>query len=135
MPGEAFSEALGARLAGMVEAGVSIAEASARAGVPERTVHKWLSRGRYEVGTPHARFARAIDGVTDAEAPHLREDDLVRLLERAARRGSVSAMRALLERRVDQREYPPDRLDALVHARRRRLAEAAGDARDPREDA
>lgn len=94
-----FTDDVRARFVGLIEAGSPISEAAGRVGVSERTVHTWLARGRREAGTPAAEFAVLVDAhLQGAADERLSEADVLRLVERAARKGSVAAMKMLLER-------------------------------------
>jgi len=117
-------------LAGL-RAGVSLEDSSRALDVSAGTVSNWLSRGRRERTGKFADFARDVDraraGRDREVAEHgLDTGALLRLLEGAARRGSVQAARFLLERRDREaaggREPKP--LDGVVGfdelARRRR---------------
>jgi hypothetical protein len=99
-----FTEDRRAAVLEALRAGVSLEDACRPLAVSAGTVSNWLSRGRREQGGAYAAFAADVDR---ARAGHERElaergldmDDLLRLLEGAARHGSVSAAKFLLERR------------------------------------
>ncbi len=86
-----------------LRAGVSLADSCRPLDVSAGSVSNWISRGRREQSGPFADFARDVER---ARAEREREvagrgldtGDLLRLLERAARRGSVAAAKYLLER-------------------------------------
>lgn len=101
-------------------------EACAEVGVSRTTIRNWLARGRSAGGSPEAtEFANGFDAIRDLE-PYigLSQEDLIRLLEKAARSGSVRAAQLLLEkpwerkRRGDQDPLDQPKLDA-------------GEAKDP----
>jgi transposase len=108
-----FSPERRSRFLGLLEGGRNVEEACAAVGVSRSTVSKWVARGRAGDGEA-AAFAEAFDAIRAADSGRgedrpLDEDDLVRLLERQARRGSVPAMKMLLERLDRQRrdDRPP----------------------------
>lgn len=85
----------------LFERGETIEGACADVGVTRATVRTWAKRGR----APHppddgsAEFACRFDAIREGRnAPHLTQGDVIRLLERAARKGSVRAIALLLER-------------------------------------
>jgi transposase-like protein len=116
-----FTPARTAAVLASLRAGVSVADACLPLDVSPGTVRNWLSRGRREQVGPFADFAAEVDTAREevalrvAEAG-LGEEDLLRLMEATARRGSVQAAKFLLER-MDresadvQRASPFDALD------------------------
>lgn len=88
-----------------VKAGASVEEASRVAGVPVATVRRWLRDGRK--GKQHyASFSTAVDGARAGrkqaeralvDGP-LSPEEAERLVARAARKGSVPALRLYFER-------------------------------------
>lgn len=83
----------------MVEHGHSQQEACAEVGVSPATISRWRLAGRAGRSDEAVMFAGRLDAVVEGTcAVRLTEDDLVRLLEQAARRGSVTAIRTLLDR-------------------------------------
>ncbi|MBA3358451.1 MAG: hypothetical protein H0U20_03225 [Thermoleophilaceae bacterium] len=136
MPARAkkFTGATREAVLGAVRAGVSLEDSCRGLGVSCRTVSNWLSRGRREGSGPFADFARDVER---ARADHEREvaerglgsADLLRLLERAARRGSVQAARFLVERldreRAGGRESNPSHPGGFDELARRRQPGAA----------
>ena len=128
MAGKAFDEARRARLCGLIEAGSSLEEAAARVGVTRQTVFRWQARGKVEQDTPAAVFAAhlaAARGESD-DADIATEEEVLRMLTRAARKGSVTAMRAIVahhraERgQVPQIGNPFENLDELAKRRGKR---------------
>ena len=80
-------------------AGISIADAARAAGLSQRTVTRWLSRGRREPGSRYAAFATAVEeaqAVEVSDAP-MTDHEFRVLVSRAVRRGSIAAMRLYLE--------------------------------------
>lgn len=119
-----FTEAVRVELLASVRGGASLPDACSSAGIPAATVKSWLQRGRREDGTPHAAFAKAVDGAREASAVEPMDDaEFQTHLDRAVRAGSVQAMKLwgeLRARRGDQEERPVDALDELAGRRRRR---------------
>lgn len=81
-----------------VKAGASLNDAAREAGITERTVKRWLTKGRADSESPYANFAFAIDFIREArDTPQSDEpvdDAEVQLhLSRAIRNGSVPAMK------------------------------------------
>lgn len=89
-----------------VQAGASIEEAASAASVPVATVRRWLRDGR-RGKRPYESFAVAVDDARgarkDAERAMkdgpLSAEEAELLLARAARKGSVPALRLYYERR------------------------------------
>ena len=111
----------------MLEAGRTVEDAAAAAGVSGYTVHRWARKGRVEEGTEAAEFAERFDAVREGRGDRgLSEADVVRLVEIAARGGSVQAQKVLLDR--FQRQVPvsttvdtaADEFDELKERRRAR---------------
>lgn len=100
-------EVASAEVLASVRAGASIDEAARQAGVPVATCRRWLRDGRKAPGGRFGAFAdavdsarrerkqaeRALDGPLSAEEAEL-------LVARAARKGSVPALRLWFERRA-----------------------------------
>jgi transposase len=132
-PSKTFAESSEAVITA-VKAGASLREAAQSAGVSYRTVDRWLHRGRINPGTPGlGRFAAAIDatrqfqGVPGSdEVTIMHRAELRELAERAARNGSVSAMKLVKDFQDEDADAAdagkPDRLDELVARRNARLA-------------
>lgn len=104
---------------GGVRAGLTLGQAAVHAGLAPSTVANWASRGRSEIGTPHARFAEAVDAAREAaQAEELTEREFHSRLDHAVRSGSVTALRlwwTVHER--DDEPPPPDAVDALAAQR------------------
>jgi hypothetical protein len=90
-----------------VKAGCSIDEAARQAGKPVATVRRWLMEGRKRPDGKHGEFARAVDEARGQrrqaeralEGP-LSRDEAELLLAKAARKGSVPALRLWFEQRA-----------------------------------
>jgi len=96
-----FTPDLRERFLTLVERGDSIEEACADVGVSRATVTKWAARGRKGnvLDDGSVEFAFRLDEIREgANEEGLSRDDIIRLLEKAARNGSVQAMKLLLER-------------------------------------
>ena len=98
MGGERVSarlEEAGGLLVELVAAGLSLPDACSQAEVPINTVKTWLKRGRREDDGRYSEFAAAIDAARTADAPlgPMSEEELALVVSRAARKGSVQAMR------------------------------------------
>lgn len=97
MMGKAFDAERRARLVGLIEAGCSLEEACGRVGVTRQTVFRWQAKGKSQPGTPAAEFAAALASARgDDSADVASEEEALRILTRAARKGSVQAARALI---------------------------------------
>jgi transposase len=118
------AEAVGAA-ASVLASGGSVAAAAAAGGVSRRTISRWCARGRLEL-TPFARLAAEADRAPPPQAEPLGEAEIVELLEREARRGSVRACEVLLRRTLARRPSVSPELDPFAEvdelARRRREA-------------
>lgn len=109
-----FTAATAGDLVGRLRAGVSIADAARGAGLSERTVETWLRKGRQDPDGRYGDFARRADAArAEAAERPLTEADLVRLLENAAKRGSVQAIRVLLDRHRRRQATGPPADDAF----------------------
>ncbi|HYI37253.1 MAG TPA: hypothetical protein VEX39_11635 [Thermoleophilaceae bacterium] len=103
--GATFEEVQAPLVAAVVN-GATVAEAAVTVGAPYRTVKRWLARGRSESDSRYVGFAAAIDAARERsgaiEETDLSEQELEAVAWRAARAGSVLAMRLcweLLQRR------------------------------------
>lgn len=86
-------------LVSAVRAGLSLPDACREIELAPDTAKGWMARGRRESQTDYSDFADQVEAArTAAQARPLDEEDLVALLERAARRGSVRATALLLSR-------------------------------------
>jgi len=90
-----------------VKAGASIEEAAHNAGRPVASVRRWLSEGRKRPDGRHGEFARAVDAARGErkqaeralEGP-LSMEEAELLIAKAARKGSVPALRLWFEQRA-----------------------------------
>jgi hypothetical protein len=87
----------------LLEVGRTVRDACADVHVSQTTIGKWAARGRATGATVEevefaVRFDAIREGTGSGQHRPLTSEDLVALLERAARRGSVQAMKLLLER-------------------------------------
>jgi hypothetical protein len=95
-----------AEILASVEAGATIDEAPRSVGVPVATVRRWLRDGRKN-REPYALFSKAIDGARGErreaeralEGP-LSPEEADLLLAKAARKGSVPALRLWFEQKA-----------------------------------
>ena len=85
------------RLLVALETGRTLEDACVIAGVSRATVSKWAARGRRGTDVDAEEFAQRLDAIREGAAEPLPgEEDVLRMLARAARKGSVRAMTALL---------------------------------------
>jgi predicted transcriptional regulator len=124
------SEAVRGELVGGLKAGLSVADAARRAGVAERTVRHWLTRGRREPDGRYASFAAEVDAALSAvPSGPLAEGELREAVARAVREGSVPAMRLAwqMERdaATDAKGGEGDAFDELAERRQRAIADGA----------
>ena len=105
-----------------VKAGATIAEAAQQAEITERTVKRWLTEGRRDAASPYANFSFAIDFIRESRAvdptdsERLDRDGMLHLLEQAARKGNVQAMKVWLDNHGpdgDEGEKPGDPLAGI----------------------
>jgi hypothetical protein len=86
-----------------LKAGATIGEAAIGAGTTKQTVNGWLSRGRKQPGSMYGRFAASVDTAFAARKMPATDDrpadrkELMLLATKAARSGSVPAMKLLAE--------------------------------------
>jgi transposase len=94
----------------LLETGRNIEEACADVGVSRATVTKWAAKGRRPGATDDSvEFAFRLDEIRDGQRDaNLNDDDLVRLLEKQARKGSVRAIQLLLERPWEKKSADTD---------------------------
>src|SRR4051794_20692445 len=106
--GTPFTPDRRAELVRLLASGRNMEESCAAVEVSRPTVTRWLARGRREKNTDAAQFAAEVDAIREGRAdPGLSESDLVRLLERSARNGSVRAIELLLRRLDRDRQLAP----------------------------
>jgi hypothetical protein len=110
-----LNAATAGQLVTLTRGGLTLQGAAALAGVAERTVYRWLERGRLS-GRRHAQHRALRAAILQARAE--RESDLVASTVRAAARGNWRAAAWLLEQQYPDRWGPPNaRTDAAVQAR------------------
>ncbi len=116
-----------------VKGGATIAEAAQQAEITERTVKRWLTEGRRNSASPYANFSFAIDfiresrSVDPADAERLDRDGMLHLLEQAARKGNVQAMKVWLDNHRaggDEDEQSADPLAGVDELAARRVGRA-----------
>ena len=97
--GRRFTAERRERFLQLVEQGITQGEACREVGVGQQTVRRWRLDGREGRSPEAVEFSSRLDSIGDgtSEVP-LDVRDLVRLLERSARKGSVNAQKYLLER-------------------------------------
>lgn len=113
----------------LVRGGASLTTASKAAGISRRAAWEWAKRGRTEAGTERAEFAELLDRAAvqaREQPPPLSVADLVRLLEREARGGSVAAAKLLLERLDRGASKPADPLASFDELGRKRAQRGGG---------
>lgn len=132
VPRPPFDAARQDRLIEALERGESIAAACRFAPCSKDTIYAWRRAAQAGRATPEqAAFADRFNRATTTPTGRLSESDLLDLLERAARRGSVPAVKVLLEER--RRKAEPvepsvpsssgsELIDALAARRRARPA-------------
>lgn len=84
----------------LVTDGLTIKDAALAMEVREKTVRNWLAKGRSEEDGPHAAFAEAIEEAqqeAEVRAEPMDRDELLLVVSKAARKGSVQAMKLMGE--------------------------------------
>lgn len=106
-----FTPDLRERFLTLLERGDSIEDACADIGISRATITKWAAKGR-KPNAPDdgsAEFAFRLDEIREGLGDKgLSQGDVVRLLEKAARKGSVQAMKLLLERPWEKKDANAD---------------------------
>lgn len=105
----------------LVTDGLTIKDAALAMEVREKTVRNWLAKGRSEEDGPYAAFAESIEEAQqEAESTEepMDRDELMIVVSKAARKGSVQAMKLMEEmlRRGandDSDQKPSDPFEAL----------------------
>ena len=118
MAGPRFTAERRGRFVGLIEAGSTQEEACAAVGVTRATIVRWVAQGRKGKSTEHAEFAKAMDAARGDRPGPVSGEELIQLLERQARKGSVRAIQLLLERPWEKKrdagnEESGDPMDAL----------------------
>ena len=117
-----FTEDARGLIIGAIRAGRPLEHALDGTGVARSTFHSWMRRGGWDseraAASDYARFRQDVeDARALREEEGLSQRDLISLLETAARRSSVQAMKLLLERPWEQqpsgREKPASPFDEL----------------------
>ena len=103
-----FSPELCKQIVSLFADGLNLPDVATAADIGEPTLRKWLTRGRKESGTPHAQFAHDVDAAKKdaAESYPMDRAELARVVSRAARRGSIPAMK-LRDEMLLREEQPP----------------------------
>jgi hypothetical protein len=104
----------------LVTDGLTIKDAALAMEVREKTVRNWLAKGRSEEDGPYAAFAEGIEEAqqeAESKEEPMDREELLLVVSRAARKGSVQAMKLmeeLLRRGSDEDpEESQDPFDAL----------------------
>jgi transposase-like protein len=91
-----FSPQVREEIVELIREGLTIKDAAIEAEIPYRTVRTWISRGRQAEEGPYSDFVEAIEAAQqefgERETP-MTERELRLALSRAARKGSVQAMK------------------------------------------
>jgi len=133
MASSKFTPKLRAQLLELFEAGCTVPDAAAAAGVNITTLKGWLTRGRRDESGEYAVFAAAVDEVREEARSRpvpMDEDELVLVVSEAARRGNTQAMKLRYEmleaarKRAEEPEEPADPLAKLDELAERRAARA-----------
>ena len=96
MAASKFTPATRGALLERFAAGVSLRDACGALGLREATVKAWLTRGRRGDVGAYAEFAEAVEAAREAARSRpdpMDEDELARVVSKAARGGSVAAMK------------------------------------------
>lgn len=113
------------RLLTLLETGRTIEEAAAGVGISGVTVRAWANRGRAGKSEPAVEFAKRFDAIKQGTGEErLSEGDVVRALEQAVRKGSVTAMKILLERLKAEPTQPAE-VDEFDELKAKRAARGA----------
>ena len=108
----------------LVGHGCSQQEACAEVDVSSATISRWRLAGSTGRSDAASDFAERLDAVVEGTTSvRLTEDDLIRLMEAAARKGSVTAIKYLLDRldAHEARTQPSSLADQLAEIRERKL--------------
>lgn len=117
----------------LVSDGLTIKDAALAMEVREKTVRNWLAKGRNEDNGDYSRFAQLVEeaqGEAEAQEEPMDRDELMLVVSKAARKGSVQAMKLMeemLRRGNDddsETEDPFDALDAEDELAQRRSKKA-----------
>lgn len=114
-----------------VAAGLSHQDACRAVGVSYPSLKAWMKRGRAG-DDEYAEFVQALEQAREqakARPEPMDEEELLRVVSEAARKGSVQAMKLrwemiLADRNADEEEQPADPLAAIDELAERRSARA-----------
>ena len=107
----------------LLEAGRNVEQSAADVDVNPSTVARWAAKGRAGTTDEAREFAERFDAIRQGDCERLSEDDVRRALEQAVRKGSVTAMKAWLDRYAKDRPPPAER-DEFDELRERRRGRA-----------
>lgn len=96
---------------GLVGDGLCLKDAARAAGVREKTLKGWLTRGRKEDSGSYREFADAIDVArreVEAREKPMTRDELKLVVSRAAKNGSVAAQKLYWEMLHRGASTPPE---------------------------
>lgn len=112
MSASKFEQPARLKIVAAVGAGVSLADAARAADISPETLRGWVRRGRREPSGAYRDFADAIEEArAEAQgraAEVMDKDELGRVAARAARRGSVQAMKLIWEMLKAEPDEPTD---------------------------
>lgn len=106
----AFTPERRERFLTFIETGKSVTDAADAVGVSRSAITKWVREGKAEGAHPDkAEFAKRYEDLRHGPrgATDLSQADLVKLLEAHARKGSVQAIKLLLERPWEKKGPAP----------------------------
>jgi transposase len=110
------------RLLTLLEAGRNVEEAAASVDVNPSTVARWAAKGRAGTTAEAQEFAKRFDAIRQGDGERLTEADVVRALEQAIRKGSVTAIRTWLDRYGADPKAPAAESDEFDELKARRAA-------------
>lgn len=132
MAASKFTAEMRADLLERFAAGVSVREAALSAGVNEKTLKSWLTKGRRQPNGPFAEFTAAVEKARESsrfDAKPMDEAELIVVVSEAARRGNTQAMKLRWEMlgrdKVAEEEPAADPLEALDELAAKRVSRAA----------
>jgi transposase len=108
----------------LLETGRNVEQAAADVGVNPSTVARWAARGRADATAEAREFAERFDAIRGGDGERLSEQDVIRALELAIRKGSVTAMKTWLDRYGEREESAPSTPDEFDELRERRRTRA-----------
>ena len=100
----------------LLETGRNVEQAAADVDVNPSTVNRWAARGRAGASEEASEFAMRFDAIREGDGERLTEGDVLRALDQAIRKGSVTAIRTWLDRFGSEGKSPkanPDEFDEL----------------------